>query len=73
MFKIRNEYENYITKTFRIPKEMTETLEELAKNHNTSANKVVIQCLEYALSSIEEEEISNNAEYDRGNKELFQG
>ena len=55
MLKIKNEYESFVTKSFRIPKEQGETLENLAKKHNTSVNKVVIQCLEYALDNISDE------------------
>lgn len=54
MLTIRNEYNDFITKTFRIPREFCSQLDELAKNHNTSVNKVVIQCLEYALQNIDE-------------------
>ena len=52
MLEIKNEYNDYVTKTFRIPHEITAELEEQAKLHNTSVNKVVIQCLEYALKNI---------------------
>ncbi len=44
MLKIKNEYSEYITKTFRIPTEINAHLDELATLHNTSVNKVVIQC-----------------------------
>ena len=50
MLIIKNEYDKYTTKTFRIPDEISNILESLAKEHNTSVNKVVIQCLEYALN-----------------------
>jgi len=53
MFTIRNEYDKFSTKTFRIPREITEKLDKLAKEHNTSVNKVVIQCLEYAIDNLE--------------------
>ncbi len=52
MLEIKNEYNVYVTKTFRIPQEITAELDEQAKLHNTSVNKVVIQCLEYALKNI---------------------
>ena len=53
MLTIRNEYDKYSTKTFRIPQEINAKLEALAKEHNTSVNKVVIQCLEYAIDNLE--------------------
>ncbi|MCR4989758.1 MAG: hypothetical protein K6A38_02690 [Lachnospiraceae bacterium] len=53
MLEIKDEYNDFVTKTFRIPKEIINELEEQASLHNTSVNKVVIQCLEYALENIE--------------------
>ena len=52
MLKIKKEYSEYITKTFRIPKEIITQLDILAQTHNTSVNKVVVQCLEYAMENI---------------------
>ena len=52
MLTIKNEYNDFVTKTFRIPREITEKLDELAWKHNTSVNKVVIQCIEYALENL---------------------
>lgn len=39
-----------VNKTFRIPIEIADQLEQLAGKYNTSVNKIVIQCLEYALA-----------------------
>lgn len=60
MLTIKSEYSDFITKTFRIPREFNSMLEELAKNHNTSVNKVVIQCLEFSLKNIDESEFKNS-------------
>lgn len=54
-FKLKPGYE-FITKTFRIPVAIAERLEQLAFNNNLSLNAVVIQCLEYALNDMEEED-----------------
>lgn len=62
MLKIKNEYSEYITKTFRIPTEINTHLDKLATLHNTSVNKVVIQCLEFALDNIEEDTSAEHAE-----------
>ena len=40
-----------INKTFRISVHIVEKLEQLAGKYNTSVNKIVIQCLEYALDN----------------------
>lgn len=44
-----------VNKTFRIPIPIVEQLEQLAGKYNTSVNKIVIQCLEYALDNISDE------------------
>ena len=51
MLEITKGYES-VNKTFRIPVHIVEELERLAGENNTSVNKVVIQCLEYALDHI---------------------
>ena len=51
MLQIKKEYSDYVTKTFRLPREIIDQLDGLAQTYNTSVNKVVIQCLEYALDS----------------------
>lgn len=51
-----------VNKTFRIPVHIVDKLEELAGEYNTSVNKIVIQCLEYALENtadIEHNETEN--------------
>lgn len=52
MLVIKKEYSEYVNKTFRLPTEIVETLEEVAKDKNSSLNKVVIQCLEFAIENI---------------------
>lgn len=46
------EYEN---KSLRLPKEMIDTIQKLADENNLSFNKVVIQCIEYALENREKD------------------
>ena len=41
-----------VNKTFRIPVHIVEQLEKLVGKYNTSMNKIVVQCLEYALENI---------------------
>ena len=45
-----------VNKTFRIPIHIVEQLELLAGEYNTSVNKIVIQCLEYALENISDDD-----------------
>lgn len=52
-----------VNKTFRIPVHIVEKLEQLAGEYNTSVNKIVIQCLEYALDNTAD--ISNDENQDK--------
>lgn len=56
MFKLQKGYNEYVTKTFRLPKEFVEQLETLAFENNLSLNQLVMQCLKYALDNMESEE-----------------
>ena len=51
-----------VNKTFRIPRPIVEELEMLAGKYNTSVNKIVIQCLEYALDNISDDSDSDGKE-----------
>lgn len=55
MFKInKTEYEN---KSLRLPKDLIKKVQSLADANELSFNRVVIQCIEYALANIEDESI----------------
>lgn len=54
MFKVSKDYNEYQNKTFRIPVEIIKNLEVVASNNNISTNKLVIQCLQYALDNLDE-------------------
>ena len=54
MLVIKKEYNEYVNKTFRLPTEIVDTLEGVAKDKNSSLNKVIIQCLEFAIENIDE-------------------
>lgn len=54
MFKVTKP--EYTNKTFRLPLNLVETLETLAQSKDISLNQLVIQCCEYALSNLEEED-----------------
>lgn len=53
MFKIQKGYDTE-SKTFRLSVGMIRKLEEVAAKNNTSLNRVVIQCLNYALENLDE-------------------
>lgn len=53
-FKIKKqEYEN---RTFRIPKELLEQLNQLSSKQNISLNQLVVQCCEYAIENLDDSE-----------------
>ena len=59
MLRIRKGYDSE-SKTFRLPVNLIEKLDVLATQNKLSLNQLVIQCLEYAVDNLEE----NNEEKD---------
>lgn len=53
-FKLTQDYVDYENKSLRLPKVLIEKVQDLANKNNQSFNKVVIQCIEFALNNIEE-------------------
>lgn len=53
MFKLKADYVGYENKSLRLPKDLIEQVQSLANDNNMSFNKVVIQCIEYALGDME--------------------
>lgn len=45
-----------VNKTFRIPLDLLQRLETVAQQSNVSVNKLVVQCCEYALKNLKQEE-----------------
>lgn len=56
MFKLKKEYVEYENKSLRLPKDLVTQVQELANKNNMSFNRVIIQCIEYALDNAEESE-----------------
>ncbi|MDE7424114.1 MAG: hypothetical protein K2N51_10510 [Lachnospiraceae bacterium] len=54
MFKVTKT--EHVNKTFRLPVTLVQQLEQLAQNKDVSLNQLVIQCCEYALSNLEEDD-----------------
>lgn len=50
-FKV--EREEFVNKTFRIPKPVIDKMSEICNQKNVSLNKLVIMCIEYALNDME--------------------
>ena len=60
MFKVQRGYDGMVTKTFRLPEELTEKLLLIAGKNELSLNKLVIQCLEYAIENIDKNDMHSN-------------
>lgn len=56
MFKLQKGYDEYVTKTFRLPKEFVNELEKIAFKNKLSLNQLVIQCLKYAIDNLNDED-----------------
>lgn len=54
MFKVKRA--EYVNKTFRLPLELTQKLENIAQEKHVSLNNLVVQCCEYALDSMGDEQ-----------------
>lgn len=54
MFKLKKEYTVYENKSLRLPKDLIDEVQKLATENEMSFNKVVIQCIEYALEHTEQ-------------------
>ncbi|MCI6253906.1 Arc family DNA-binding protein [Eubacterium coprostanoligenes] len=52
MFKVKKE--EFTNKTFRMPNELLEQLQNVAQEQKVSLNQLVIQCCQYALDNLEE-------------------
>ena len=61
MFKPKKEYTEYEYKSLRLPKELVEKAQKVAKEYELSFNKIVIQCMEYALDRVKEIKDENNS------------
>ncbi len=55
MWKIQKGYES-VSKSFQLPVELVEELDQLAYENNLSLNQLVIQCLRFALENLDNED-----------------
>lgn len=56
------EEESTVTRTIRIKRVLINKLETLAIDNNISLNRLVNECIEYALENMEEETTDNKLE-----------
>ena len=56
MFELHKQSVEYENKSLRLPKELIEKVQLLADEYNMSFNKVVMECVEYALNNMKPNE-----------------
>lgn len=56
MFKLEKQCIEYENKSLRLPVDLIREVQNLADRYEMSFNKVVIQCVRYALSHMEQEQ-----------------
>lgn len=54
VFRLKKDFSEYENKSLRLPKELIVQVQNLANSNNLSFNKVVIQCIEYALQNMDD-------------------
>lgn len=55
VFRLKKDYIEYENKSLRLPKDIITQVQELANVNDMSFNKVVLQCIEFALDNMETE------------------
>lgn len=55
MFKIKKDRIEYENKSLRLPVDLIKQVQNLADQNELSFNKVVIQCIDYALEHMDED------------------
>lgn len=48
--------EEYVNRTFRLSKALVDRMEALCNQKGISLNKLTVQCIEYALSNLDDSE-----------------
>ncbi|MBR2906721.1 MAG: hypothetical protein IKC26_01590 [Clostridia bacterium] len=62
MFKVKKA--EYINKTFRMPANLIKEMEKLAQAKGVSLNNLVVQCCEYALKNLDENDSTKKPDSD---------
>lgn len=57
-FKIQKQ--EYVNKTFRITKELSEQLSDIAQKEDISVNELVVQCCHFAIANMPSNQDGNN-------------
>lgn len=52
----RVEKEEFVNRTFRLPKKLVERIDKVCDEKDMTSTKVIIQCIEYALAHLDEDD-----------------
>ncbi len=56
MFRVKKDRVEYENKSLRLPVDLIEKVQQLAEKNEISFNKVVIQCIDYALDHMDQKD-----------------
>lgn len=56
MFRVKKDRVEYENKSLRLPVDLIEKVRQLAEKNEISFNKVVIQCIDYALDHMDQKD-----------------
>ncbi len=51
--KFKVKHQEYVNRTFRFKKEFIDRLDKVCDEENISLNKLIVQCVEFALENME--------------------
>jgi predicted transcriptional regulator len=57
MFVVKSEHNESISKTIRLPKDIYERLDSIAKKNKITLNNIIIQACRYAVNEYKEVEV----------------
>ena len=55
MMKFEIKHQEYVNRTYRIPKELADKLSQIAQQENISVNELVVQSCQFALENLKKE------------------
>ena len=59
MFKVKKKTIDYEVKSIRMPTYLISQVQEIAGEYDVSFNNLVVQCIEYALAHMEQDDVTD--------------
>jgi predicted HicB family RNase H-like nuclease len=60
VFKVQRDKDEYVNRTFRFKKDLIDRMDAIAQREDISLNSLTVQCIEFALSQMENTENSES-------------